>query len=280
MKWKNMSEGLLLSASQCWFSKVPKTQKELVELLTGARIIKSPQVISVLENIDRGLFTNDIRPYENRPVNIHNDEVMTSPSTHGITLEMLMEKILMSKSILDLGCGTGYLSQCFASLNPVSQVLGVDFHKALISKAKNLNKFSNLEFRHCEAHEIIEESFDIINVGFTASEDLYKTLSEMAKNGVLLCPVKKIDGNKWVVRDKNEEFIMGEVAFSPMRFHENLQSELDALNEQIKNIIANTEKNLNRRPGIQDFPKEIHDLLNKRRKLQARIKRLSPPSNS
>ena len=272
MSLKALSEGLLLSASQCWFSKVPASQIELVSFLKQSGILKTPEVISTMEKHDRRIFTTEESVYENKPLNIGNGEVMTTPSTHALTLELLYPSISQSK-ILDLGCGTGYLSQCFAHLNPQGMVRGVDFHKNLINRAKEINKHPNLEFRHCDAFEIIDDHFDIIHVGFAASEDLYKFLVEKANNRLLLCPVKR-EEVIWVVNYENKEQVIGEVGFSEMRVHENLKVELEGIEKVIKKLYDDTEKVLGRKPHISEMPSEIHGILKKWRQVQAKAKKM------
>ena len=253
---------------------MPTSQLELVSQLKQANILKTPQVILSMQNCDRHIFTNDKDPYENKPLNIGHDEVMTTPSTHAITLELLFSFIKKNCKILDLGCGTGYLSQCLAELNYEGTVLGVDFHKGLIAKAKSINSHKNLEFRHCDAFEVIEDNYNIINVGFAASEDLYKHLIEKVNNGALLCPVVR-NGIPWIFNHENKEEILGEVGFSPMRVHQDLKIKLEEIEKKIMDIYKETEQNIGKRPNINDFPKEIHEILRQRRVLQAKLKRQS-----
>lgn len=268
MSLKNLSESLLLSASQCWFSKAPISQVDLSKALRSANLIKNPAIFECFSQIDRKNFTNDPEPYANKPCSIGNNEVMTSPSTHCLILELLYNPIQNSSKILDLGCGVGYISQCFSVLNPGSQVIAVDIHKELINKAKTLNKFVNIDFRHCEAHEIVEDEFDTINVGFNANPSLFEQLCWKVGKGTVLCPV---DG-RWIYFDGSEKTDLGEVGFSPMRVLENLEEELTELENIIKDLYFQTEKSIGRRPNVADLPKEMHDLLNKRRKIQSKIK--------
>ena len=225
-----------------------------------------------MEACDRQLFTTEATPYDNKPLNIGNHEVMTSPSTHALTLEILYQFIHPSCRILDVGCGTGYLSQCFARLNPTGKVLGIDFHRDLITKAKKIHGLSNLEFRHCDAFEVIEDEFDIINVGFAANEELFKNMREKADKGALLCPIN----NNWVLCVNKEKHFLGEVGFSLMRAYENTQEKLEEIDCKIKEIYNQTEKILGRKPNINDLPKEIHEILKERRRIQAKIKKETP----
>lgn len=276
MSWKNLSESLLMSASQCWFSKVPTSQTELVTLLKQSNLLKTEEIAKVMEANDRKSFAFGPGIYENKPLTIGNNEVMTTPSTHAITLELLFPFIKTPCKILDIGCGTGYLSYCLSMLNPNGNVLGVDFHKGLIAKAQSLNTHNNLTFRQCDAFEVIEDDFNIVNVGFAASEELYKNLVEKVNNGVLLCPVAR-NRVVWVLNFEGGEQELGEVGFSEMRVPQNFKVELESIEETIKKMYFEVEQRIGKRPNIGDLPSEIHEILRKRRVLQAKAKRFGSP---
>ena len=274
MAWKNLSENLLLSASQCWFAKLPISQFDLASQLKQANIIKSDKVFSAFSQVDRKYFTTDPEPYTNKPLPIGNGEVMTSPSTHALILEILEDPISKSKKVLDLGCGLGFLSQCFGLMNPDCHIIAVDIHKDLIQKAKQLNKLQNVEFRHCEAHEIVEDQFGVVNVGFNSTQELFDQLCLTLEDGVLLSPVSTLNGNRWLLFDGKEKVDLGEVAFSPMRVQEDLQVDLKEIEDKIKEIYAELETKLGRRPNAAEFDVRIHELLKRRRRIQNKMKAL------
>lgn len=62
---------------------------------------------------------------------------------------------------LDLGCGTGLVSDCFSDF--YSEIIGVDISSAMIEKAKNKNRYTALVRKSMEAylHET-DEKFDLI----------------------------------------------------------------------------------------------------------------------
>lgn len=274
MSWKSLSENLLLSASQCWFPKLPVSQLDLASQLKQANLIKSEKVFSAFSQVDRKLFTTDPEPYTNKPLPIGSGEVMTSPSTHALILEILQDPISKSKKVLDLGCGLGFLSQCFGLMNPNSHIIAIDIHKDLIQKAKQLNQLPNVEFRHCEAHEIVEDQFGVINSGFNSTPELFEQLCLILDDGVLLSSVSTLNGNRWLLFDGKEKIDLGEVAFSPMRVHEDLQVDLKEIEEKIKEIYAEMEGKLGRRPNASEFDVRIHELLKRRRRIQNKMKAL------
>lgn len=73
-----------------------------------------------------------------------------------------------------------------------------------------------------------------------------------------------------------EKHFLGEVGFSLMRAYENTQEKLEEIDCKIKKIYNQTEKILGRKPNINDLPKEIHEILKERRRIQAKIKKETP----
>ena len=60
-----------------------------------------------------------------------------------------------------------------------------------------------------------------------------------------------------------------------MRVHQDLKIKLEEIEKKIMDIYKETEQNIGKRPNINDFPKEIHEILRQRRVLQAKLKRQS-----
>ncbi|MFN5418086.1 MAG: class I SAM-dependent methyltransferase [Flavobacteriia bacterium] len=64
-------------------------------------------------------------------------------------------------SILDVGCGNGNISRYLGSKD--FSVLGIDISEASILKARMLNFFENVSFRHLAAEELIGvQKFDVV----------------------------------------------------------------------------------------------------------------------
>lgn len=106
-----------------------KNQLELVDRLCQAKIIKSPLVRAVMEQVDRTNYVpND--PYMDAPQTIGLGQTISAPHMHAYVLEEIypyLTKTTSSKSatassssspeepirILDVGCGSGYLTAAF-----------------------------------------------------------------------------------------------------------------------------------------------------------------------
>lgn len=65
--------------------------------------------------------------------------------------------------ILELGCGTGYVTEQLSKLFPKAQITAVDFAESMIAVAKTRQNIENVTF-HCEDIESLrlEESYDVI----------------------------------------------------------------------------------------------------------------------
>lgn len=272
MSWKKVLSEDLLMASRTWFSTTPLSQESLVLQLKKVNLVKTPQVEYALTQTDRALFTSEDSPYENKPKKILSAEVLTSPTSQALTLELLSEAASKASKILDVGCGNGYLSQCLARMAPEAQVFGIDIHKNLVKQAREISSLSNLKFMRCEAHEFTEEDFDLINVGFSCTKDLHENLmNKLVPGGVCLCPVE----NRWIIAEKDGELEdLGETGFSEMRKEEQLEDELAKLEQEIKSVFKDCEVQLGRKPNASEYPPELIPLLKQRRKVIAKLKAL------
>ena len=95
-----------------------------------------------------------------------------------------------NQSILDLGCGTGTLTEGLTNL--ADTVVGVDSSKNMIKKAKS--QYSDITFMVCDALSLpFEKQFDVVfsNAVFHWISDHDTLLSNVHKalkpNGVLIC---------------------------------------------------------------------------------------------
>lgn len=86
-------------------------QKELVKRLM--RKVQHPEVIRVLNRIDRANYVSE-NPYDNSPKPILCHQTISAPYMHAITLDIIVPYLLQSPrrnlKLLDVGCGSGYLT--------------------------------------------------------------------------------------------------------------------------------------------------------------------------
>ncbi|WP_410983728.1 malonyl-ACP O-methyltransferase BioC [Bacillus cereus] len=84
--------------------------------------------------------------------------------------------------ILELGCGTGYLTEQLAVSFPNAEIIAIDFAESMIAVAKTRNHVESVTFR-CEdiEHLTLSESFDVIisSATFQWLNDLQITLKNL-----------------------------------------------------------------------------------------------------
>lgn len=214
---------------KAWFCD-GKTQRNLVEHLRQAQIVKSAAVQATMEAVDRRYYMPDgynKNPYADSPQAILKGQTVSAPHMHGYALEEVLPQLLMrqedilqssdtaqSIKILDVGCGSGYLTACFGrwfqprasskNINPTftvpGQVFGMDIHKELVDMTrKNIRKADAdllddgiVQLRVGNGWQGWAEAapFDAIHVGAAAASvpmDLVGQL--LAPHGVLIVPV-------------------------------------------------------------------------------------------
>ena len=119
-------------------------------------------------------------------------------SSADILLELL--KIGDTDDVLDIGCGTGYLTRKIRAITK-GRVVGIDPYPSMIDEARRQSKKLNIEYEVKSAEEIkYEEEFDIILCNSVlqwfrdtelAISNLWKAIRKGGKIGVQ-APAKKI----------------------------------------------------------------------------------------
>lgn len=107
-----------------------KTNRELVENLATAGIIKSAPVKEALLKVDRNNYSSDSSgSYVDAPQPIGSGQTISAPHMHGHAMEELYPALVKASQaikdsqqmdrdlkILDVGCGSGYLTAAFGRL--------------------------------------------------------------------------------------------------------------------------------------------------------------------
>lgn len=194
--------------------------------MVQANIVKSPIVRQVLESIDRGHFIKD-NPYDDTPQfigNLNSDnrrQTISAPHMHAHVLEEFVP-VLESRHqdrpirILDVGCGSGYLTACFGkwiqlldNKNKVSaqhRVCGIDVRPELIDFTKqNLANYRatqdqgsgedlfRIELRDGWMGWSKEGPFDVIHVGAAAERLPIHLCQQLKVGGMMIVPVGAVD---------------------------------------------------------------------------------------
>ena len=148
------------------------TQRNLVDNLRQANIVKSAAVQATMEVVDRQFYVPDKRnPYADSPQAILKSQTISAPHMHAYALEEVLPHLLQRQKeilqsgdtsqaikILDVGCGSGFLTACFGrwfkppvgtaavdqdppTFTVKGKVFGMDIHNELVSLTrKNMEK--------------------------------------------------------------------------------------------------------------------------------------------
>ena len=126
------------------------------------------QVLAVMKEVDRQDFVQDSYKglaYADCQVPVCAGVTMLPPTVEGRMLQSLL--IEADDNILEIGCGSGYITACLARLG--KQVLSLDINSEALGLARqNIDKYAltNIEFESINAFESrYDQAFDVIAVG-------------------------------------------------------------------------------------------------------------------
>ena len=87
--------------------------------------------------------------------------------------------------ILELGCGTGYVTEQLSNLFPKAQITAIDFAESMIAVARTRQNINNVTF-YCEDIERLrlEETYDVIisNATFQWLNDLKQVIRNLFRH--------------------------------------------------------------------------------------------------
>jgi protein-L-isoaspartate(D-aspartate) O-methyltransferase len=110
-------------------------QNGLVDELKRKGALRSARAEAVLREVDRKFFVPPGEPYIDRPVAIGYNATISAPHTHAQALEELEPYMQPGRRVLDIGCGSGYLTICFALLvGPSGSSRGIDHMPELVEQ--------------------------------------------------------------------------------------------------------------------------------------------------
>ncbi len=116
------------------------SNQELVKNLLAANIIKTKRVEHAMSQVDRFYYAaNKGQAYQDAPHGIGSNATISAPHMHASCLEYLLPSLKEGSCVLDVGCGSGYLTSCFAKLvGPTGKVVGIGNNCSFILLKKNL----------------------------------------------------------------------------------------------------------------------------------------------
>jgi protein-L-isoaspartate(D-aspartate) O-methyltransferase len=184
------------------------SNRELIANLVSAHLLKTPQIIAAMIEVDRAFFIpKSLVPqaYEDSPLPLGFEATISAPHMHAICLELLADKLVEGARVLDVGSGSGYLVAAFALLTrPCARaglVVGIEHIPELTERSKKNISFALPNESALWGHEHVKlvsqdgrlgwpagAPFDAIHVG-AASPEIPKVLIEqLAPGGRLLIP--------------------------------------------------------------------------------------------
>ena len=174
------------------------SQKSLVDHLLEEGYLRTSQIAEVLLSVRRDDFGHSDSPYNPSPTG--HDQVISAFNVHAMACEALYPALVRPNArILDVGCGSGYLTAVFARLNPSATVYGIDCIPELVELSRiNINKH-NAELLNNDRIKLesfdgskgypSEAPYDAIHVGAAAEKMPLPLLEQLKVGGMMLIPV-------------------------------------------------------------------------------------------
>lgn len=155
----------------------------MIDKLHEKNLVKSKSVMHLMKNINRSSFCPGVPrqfAFADSTVSIGYSARMSSPSHYARALELLERFLPPGGQALDVGCGSGYMTACLATLaGTEGTVIGIDHVHPLIEQAtrnvfklqypKYLFESGNLQFYSADGRLgwLTEAPYNVIYVGKT-----------------------------------------------------------------------------------------------------------------
>ncbi|KAI9203293.1 protein-L-isoaspartate O-methyltransferase-like protein [Polychytrium aggregatum] len=188
---------------------------ELVRNLARARIITKPAVEQAMLAVDRANYCSH-QPYTDAPFSIQYGATISAPHMHAFALEALCDVIHEGSRVLDVGCGSGYLTACFAALaGETGKVVGIEHIPQLVQLSQHNIAKDHPELLENGRVDIVqgdgrngyaaEAPYEAIHVGAAAYPVPQALLDQLKVGGRMMVPVGPCRGDQAVfIYTKNE----------------------------------------------------------------------------
>jgi protein-L-isoaspartate(D-aspartate) O-methyltransferase len=159
------------------------------------------------------------REYIDSPSKIEAGQTISAPHIHAFALRELQPVLKKGAHVLDVGCGSGFLTAVFAYIVGVDQgfgkVVGIDIHQELVDFSKKNIRQNNPELLNNKLVEIFKgngwkgypqneqnELYDAIHVGAEADKLPEKLWAQLKPGGIMVIPIKKSESTKMMIFQK------------------------------------------------------------------------------
>jgi len=193
-----------------------KDNDDLINQLHKNGIVKSERVMETMKKTDRMHYSKDPSDaYNDCPHSIGYRATISAPHMHAHCLDLLSDYLKPGSRALDVGCGSGYLTACFARMiGSEGKVIGIDYINELVNISKeNILKddpsllqdgIIELKVGNGWLGDPTHATFDCIHVGAAAESIPQALVDQLKPNGRMIIPVGTYE-QKLLQIDKNED---------------------------------------------------------------------------
>ena len=173
------------------------TEEALITSLKNSNILRTPLVEDAFRKIQRHWFCPN-NPYFDSSIDIGCGMCISAPHMHIWALELFKDRFAKAQSILDVGCGTGYITAISAFLAPQANVTGIEIFELLKTSSQhtcdnhlpsNITKRIHWDTVNGEKGYLENAPYDIIHVGFMCKQIPQALIDQLSPGGRLVIPV-------------------------------------------------------------------------------------------
>ena len=194
------------------------SNEDLVNLLVG-RCLLPREFKEHFLKVDRVKYLHDKqKKYIDSPSKIEAGQTISAPHLHAFALRELQPVLKKGAHVLDVGCGSGFLTAVFAYIVGVDKgmgkVVGIDIHQELVDFSKKNILENNPELFNNNLVTIVKgngwkgypqnkiELYDAIHVGAEADKLPKKLWAQLKPGGIMVIPIKNNKSTKMMIFQK------------------------------------------------------------------------------